>query len=71
MPTVLLYLSGIAGPDDERRIRQALLAERGVLAVVASEGTGCAEIDIEDDLVSVDRLIEVLENQGYGVRLGG
>jgi acylphosphatase len=71
MPTVLLCVDGLDSPDDEERIREALLAERGVFGAVASHTDGCVEVDVEDDTVTVARLVEILEREGFSARLGG
>jgi len=71
MPTVLLRLNGMRGPDDEERVRTALLAEPGVYGAVVSCEDGCAEVDIEDDVVSVDRIIEIIETAGFPAVLAG
>lgn len=71
MPTVLLYVKGMNSPDDEDHVRSVLLPEQGVFGAVASRVDACAEVDIEDDLVTVERLIELLEEAGFQARLGG
>lgn len=71
MPTVLLCVTGMTSDDDEGRVRGALLGEPGVYGAVVSHEDACAEVDIEDDLVTVDRLIHLIEAAGYHAELGG
>ncbi|HEX7120186.1 MAG TPA: hypothetical protein VF212_15435 [Longimicrobiales bacterium] len=71
MPTVLLCVTGLAGAGDEARVQDALLAEPGVLGAVASHQDGCAEVDIDDDRVTYQRLIEVIEAAGFQAELAG
>lgn len=71
MPTVLLSVKGMDGADDEERVQEALLAEPGVFGAVANREEGCTEVDVEDDRVTVDRLIEIIEAAGFHATLAG
>lgn len=71
MPTILLHVSGMATPDDEERIRDVLLSEYGVYGAVASHADDCIEVDVEDDRVTIERLVELAEREGFSARLGG
>lgn len=71
MPTALLRVSGLRGAEDEARLERALQAEPGVFGAVANHQDGCAEIDFEDDEVTVEQLIEVAESAGFGATLAG
>ncbi|HEX6940474.1 MAG TPA: hypothetical protein VF158_13750 [Longimicrobiales bacterium] len=71
MPTVLLCVTGMTGADDEARLEDALRAEPGVLGAVASHRDGCAEVDIDDDRITYQRLIEVIAAAGFQAELAG
>jgi hypothetical protein len=71
MPTILLHIHGLRSAADERRLEEALRAERGVYGAVASREDGCAEIDVDDDVVTIDHLIDVAGTAGFRAALGG
>ncbi|HEX7050406.1 MAG TPA: heavy-metal-associated domain-containing protein [Longimicrobiales bacterium] len=71
MPTVLLCVDGMKDADDEARVERALRAEPGVYGAVANHEERCAEVDCDDDEVTVDRLIRVVEEAGFGATLAG
>ncbi len=71
MATLKLCIDGMAGHDDEARIELALRAEPGVLGVVANHEAACAEIEYEDDEVSLERILSVVEALGYPSEVGG
>lgn len=71
MPTILLRVDGMRSSDDETRVETALRAEPGVLAAVASRQDKCAEVECEDDEVTVERLVEVIETVGFSAVLAG
>ncbi len=71
MATLKLCLEQMAGHGDERRIQDALRNEPGVLGAVASYEDACAEIEYEDDEVSLDRLVSVVRELGFPAQLGG
>lgn len=70
MATLLLRIDGLEegqGPALERALREI----PGVFGVVVSAPEGCAELDIEDDEVSLDRIIARVESAGYTAALSG
>lgn len=70
MATLLLRIEGLEAdraPALERSLRQM----PGVFGVVISVSEGCAELDIEDDEVSVDRIVARLEREGLKARVSG
>jgi copper chaperone CopZ len=71
MPTILLQVDGLHSSADEDRLERALRAEEGVYGAVASKADGCAEIDIDDDVVTVRHLIEVADSAGFQATLRG
>lgn len=71
MPTILLQIDGLQDAADERRLEEALRAERGVYAAVANREEGCAEIDVDDDVVTIDHLITVAGSAGFRAALAG
>jgi hypothetical protein len=71
MPTILLQISGLDSSADEDRLERAFRAEEGVYGAVASRAEGCAEIDSDDDVVTVRHLIEVADSAGFQAVLRG
>jgi len=71
MATLKLCIDGMAGDSDEVRIQEALRHEPGVLGAIANHQDACAEIEYEDDEVSLDRLVAVVTELGYPAELGG
>lgn len=70
MATLQLRIVGLRS-GDEPRIERALRDLPGVYGVVVSPTEGCAELDIEDDEVSLDRILELLREHGLDGRLSG
>lgn len=70
MPTLMIRIKGL-GPGDAERVEELLRKEPGVFGVVVSPSAGCAEVDFEDDEVSVDRLVERVQDAGFEARLSG
>ncbi len=71
MPTILLHIDGLRTAADEQRLEEALRAEQGVYGAVASREDGCAEVDVDDDVVTIDHLIRVADTAGFRAALGG
>lgn len=71
MPTIKITVQGLRDARDEARLRDALAAEAGVLYAVADHRDGCAEIEYEDDELSLDRVLEIVRAAGYQPRLAG
>lgn len=71
MPTALLCVRGMRDQRDEHRVEQALVAEAGVFGAVANHEESCAEIDYEDDEVTIDRLLEIVRSAGFDGELHG
>ena len=70
MATLLLRIDGLEG-DDVPDVERMLRGIPGVFGVVVSAPQGCAELDIEDDLVSIDAIVARLEEEGFGARFSG
>ena len=71
MATVKLGVRGMRGPGCAARVESALRAEPGVFGAVVSHVAGCAEVDFEDDEVSVARLVDRVAQAGYTAELTG
>ncbi|MGH7476836.1 MAG: heavy-metal-associated domain-containing protein [Longimicrobiales bacterium] len=71
MPTLLLRVDGIDGPNAEATIQSLLERLPGVYAAQASAAHGRVELDYEDDEVGIDEILAVLRRSGYAARLGG
>lgn len=65
MATILLRVRGLQSPEDEQRLEAALRAQAGVYGAVASRQDGCAEIDVDDDMITLDHLIQIADATGY------
>lgn len=70
MATMLLRLPGIDAADAER-LEALLRPLPGVFGVVVSPAEGCAEIDIEDDEIDLDRILERVRRAGFEAKLSG
>lgn len=70
MATLLLRIEGLDA-DRAPALEHALRAMPGVFGVVISASEGCAELDIEDDEVSVDRIVARLEREGLKATVSG
>ncbi|HSH44368.1 MAG TPA: heavy-metal-associated domain-containing protein [Longimicrobiales bacterium] len=70
MATLLLKIENLSS-ENTTRIEEMLRAMPGVFGAVVSAGEGCAEVDIEDDEVSVDRIVARLREAGYPARISG
>ena len=70
MATLLLRIDGLE-EGDEARVESVLRDIPGVFGVVVSAPAGCAEVDIEDDEVSVDRIVARLREHGLRARPSG
>jgi copper chaperone CopZ len=71
MPTVRLCIAGLQSRAEEPALEQALRAVAGVYAAAASYREGCVWVDCDDDEVTLDRLMDVVRQRGYGVQPGG
>lgn len=71
MATILLRVFGMRSAEDEALVREALEATPGVLAAVTSREDGRAEVDYDDDVTGLDRLIQAVESAGFQAILGG
>jgi copper chaperone CopZ len=71
MATILLQVHGLQSADDEQRLETALRAQPGVFGAVASRQDGCAEVDVDDDVVTIDHLIHTARSAGFRAALRG
>lgn len=71
MATLKLCIDGMAGHGDEARVQEALREQPGVLCAIANWEDACAEIEYEDDEVSLDRLVELVRRLGFPAEVGG
>ncbi len=71
MATLKLCITGMAGPQDERRIEEGLRDQPGVLGVIANRQAACAEVEYEDDELSLQRLLALVRDLGYEAELAG
>jgi copper chaperone CopZ len=70
MPTQKFRVPGLTR-EDESRVEQHLKQLRGVLYVSASHAAACAEIEFEDDTISLDAIRQALADLGYQANIVG
>lgn len=70
MPTQKLWVKELRR-GDEARVAARLRALPGVFFAVLDSGDGCAEVDFEDDLVSLDQICAAVRECGYRVEIAG
>lgn len=71
MATVKLRVSGMTCGHCQEKVEKALKATAGVYAAVVDWRDGEAEVDCDDDTVTVQKLVAAVENTGYGAKLAG
>ncbi len=71
MAQIRLHIDGLDSPDDEQAVREALEDLPGVYAVCFDREEPGAEIDAEDDEVSIDQVLARIRDAGYTARLAG
>lgn len=71
MSTLKLCIGGMRGPEDALRIEEGLRGLPGVLGVIARRRSECAEVEYEDDELSIERLLALVRELGYEAQLGG
>ncbi|HEV2149819.1 MAG TPA: heavy-metal-associated domain-containing protein [Longimicrobiaceae bacterium] len=70
MPTQKLWVKDLKR-EDEARVAARLRELPGVFYAVLSHDAECAEVDFEDDLVSLDQLRAAVRECGYEVEIAG
>lgn len=70
MATLLLRIEGLSA-EDEGRIDRLLRELPGIYGVLVSATSGCAEIDLEDDEIDLDRIIGRLGDAGFEAHVRG
>lgn len=70
MATMLLRVPGLERREAEK-LEAVLRALPGIFGVVVSPAEGCAEVDLEDDEVDVDRVLERVRAAGFDATLSG
>lgn len=68
MAQLKLHIDGLAGPEDEEAVCAALKGRHGIYAVCVDHAEPGAEIDFEDDEVTVDHILELIRGAGYEAR---
>jgi hypothetical protein len=71
MPTMKLRADGMRDAADEERITGALQAATGVYGAVACAADGCIEVDFEDDEISIDEVLLIVQRVGYAAEIAG
>ncbi len=57
--------------EDEDRVAARLREIPGVYFAVLDHGEECAEVDFEDDVVSLEQICDAVREYGYDVRIAG
>ena len=70
MATLLVRIEDLEA-DEAPGLERLLRAMPGVYGAVVSAPEGCAELDIEDDQVSIQAILRKLEQEGFTARFSG
>lgn len=70
MPTQKFYLPDLIHAQ-EPEVVEALRDVDGILFTVANHRDRCAEVEFEDDCVSVDDIVKCLERAGFQAEPAG
>lgn len=70
MPTQKLWVKGLRR-EDEAPLARRLQALDGVFFAVLNHDDECAEVDFEDDRVSLEEIRAALRDAGYETRIAG
>ncbi|HEX2091473.1 MAG TPA: heavy-metal-associated domain-containing protein [Longimicrobiaceae bacterium] len=70
MPTQKLRVKGLR-QEDETTVARRLRELDGVFCVVLSHADECAEVDFEDDRVSLDEIRAAVRECGYEAEIAG
>ncbi|MEX2582107.1 MAG: heavy metal transporter [Gemmatimonadota bacterium] len=70
MSTQKLHVRGLSR-EDEGRVESALRSVSGVLYAAANHVDECAEVEFEDDMVTIAELRERLRELGFESRAAG
>lgn len=71
MASVKLRVNGMTCSHCQEKVRRALTGIHGVYSAVVDLRDGEAEIDFDDDSVTVQHLVAAIERAGYGAKLAG
>lgn len=71
MANVKLWVTGMSCGHCQVKVQQALKGVSGVYSVVVDLKDGEAEVDFDDDTLTVAALIAAVEQSGYGAKLAG
>lgn len=70
MPTQKFYLPDLSH-EQEARVTEALRGVDGILFVAANHEDRCAEVEFEDDCVSIEDIASRLEEAGFDAQPAG
>jgi copper chaperone CopZ len=68
---VKLSVAGMTCGHCQATVEQALKGVQGVYAAVVDLHGGAAEVDFNDDALTVDQLVAAVERSGYRAKLAG
>ena len=71
MPSLKLLVAELRDPADEARVRGVIGGRDGVYGMVVCLRTGTVAIDFEDDEISSDMLVDIVEQSGFDVKVIG
>jgi hypothetical protein len=66
-----LHVPSIVDAPDGERITAALAREPGVYGAIANCGSKSVDVDFEDDEITVDRLLTIIEELGHSPLVAG
>jgi copper chaperone len=71
MASAKLHVSGMTCGHCQAKVQQALSTVSGVYSAVVDLEVGEAEVDFDDDSVTMQQLLAAVEQAGYGAKLVG
>ncbi len=71
MATLKLRVSGMTCAHCQAKVEHALKGRHGVYTAIVDLKDGEAEVDFDDDAVTVAQLVAAVEQAGYGAKLAG
>ncbi|MGH7546636.1 MAG: heavy-metal-associated domain-containing protein [Gemmatimonadales bacterium] len=71
MATLKLRVLGMTCGHCQEKVEKALKQTAGVYSAIVDLADGEAEVDFDDDAVTVAQLVAAVEKAGYGARLAG
>ena len=71
MANVKLRVTGMTCGHCQAKVERALKGVSGVYSAVVDLPDGEAEVDFDDDSVTIDQLVAAIGRAGYGAKVAG